>query len=247
MPGAELSFRRDTDADWREVGRAQPFWGVISQPEYRTENLTPATVEAFYLSGVADMAGIARRIADATGVKPGGRALDFGCGAGRLTEAMCAYATNVSGYDVSPGMLEAARAANGRASYVDTLPDGPFDWINSHIVFQHIPPERGLHLMAELMERLAPGGVISLQVTVWREDRLNPPATGWRRLLGPLLGHIRNARQRRGAIQMYDYDLSAVVEILNRAGVDDLSLSATDHDGHHGVIIIGRRAAPASA
>src|SRR5581483_1902212 len=98
MPGAEFSFRRDTDADWREVGRAQPFWGVISQPEYRTENLTPATVEAFYLSGIADMAAIVRRIAEATGVKPGGRALDFGCGAGRLTEAMCAYATSVCGY-----------------------------------------------------------------------------------------------------------------------------------------------------
>jgi SAM-dependent methyltransferase len=239
---------RDTDADWRELGRVQPYWGVISQDEYRTENLTPATVEAFYLSGIADMADIVRRIERATGARPSGRALDFGCGAGRLAEAMCAYAVSVTGYDVSPGMLEKARAHGGRAAYADVLPDGPFDWINSYIVFQHIPPERGLVLMAELMNRLAPGGVISLQLTVWRDDRHKPPKpNGWRRLLGPLLPQLSAARLKRGTIFMHDYDLSAVVEILNRAGVEDLTLSATDHDGHHGVILIGRKAAPASA
>ena len=239
---------RNTDADWREVGRAQPFWGVITQDEYRTENLTPATVEAFYLSGIADMADIVGRIERATGTKPGGRALDFGCGAGRLAEAMCAYAASVTGYDVSPGMLETARGKGGRATYVDVLPPGPFDWINSYIVFQHIPPERGLPQMAELMARLAPGGVVSLQVTIWREDHLKAPKpAGWRRWLGPLLEPLRTARLPKGAILMHDYDLSAVVEIMQRAGVEDLTLSATDHGGHHGVILIGRKAAPVSA
>jgi len=238
---------RDTDADWRAIGRSQPFWGVVSQDEYRAENLTEANVEAFYLSGIADAADIVRRIKAATGEQPRGRALDFGCGAGRLAEAMAAYVDRVTGYDVSPGMLETARSRGGRASYVDALPDGPFDWINSYIVFQHIPPERGLLLMEQLFARLSPGGVVTLQVTVWREARHEPPPpTGWRKWLGPLLRAARVARLKRGTILMHDYDLSAVVRLLNRAGVEDLTLSATDHDGHHGVILIGRKTAPPS-
>jgi SAM-dependent methyltransferase len=235
---------RDTDADWQEVGRVQPFWGVLTEDDYRTENLTPAKIEAFYLSGIADVAGIVRRIEAATGRKPEGRALDFGCGAGRLAEAMSAYVEAVTGYDVSPGMLQAARANGGRATYVDRLPDGPFDWINSHIVFQHIPPPRGLPLMRDLAARLAPGGVVSLQVTIWRDDHLKPPAArGWRRWVRPLVERLRAARLQRGAILMHDYDLSAVVEILNRAGICDLTLAPTDHGGHHGVILIGRKTA----
>jgi hypothetical protein len=36
-----------------------------------------------------------------------------------------------------------------------------------------------------------------------------------------------------------------VLPILDRAGLGDLTLVPTDHGGHHGVIILGRRAAPA--
>src|SRR4051812_6828844 len=100
MPGASTVMPRDTDADWRAIGTTQPYWGVITQPQYRTENLTPTGMEAFYLSGIVDIADIARRIEAATGQKPRGRALDFGCGAGRLAEAMCAYVDSVTGFDV---------------------------------------------------------------------------------------------------------------------------------------------------
>jgi SAM-dependent methyltransferase len=234
---------RDTDADWRRIGATQPYWGVLTQPTYRTENLTPEAVESFYASGRGDIAGLVEKLEQTTGVRPSGRALDFGCGAGRLTEAMCAHAGEVTGYDISPGMLEKARARGGRATYTDVLPDGPFDWLNSFIVFQHIPPERGMALMAELLTRLAPRGHVSLQVTIWREPHLEPArARGWRRLAAPLLRPLRRDPPT-GAIHMYDYDLSAVVKLLNQAGVEELTLVSTDHGGHHGVIILGRKSA----
>ena len=108
--------------------------------------------------------------------------------------------------------------------------------------FQHIPPQRGLPILADLMDRLAPGGQISLHLTVWREAHLAPPRPrGWRRAAEPLLRRRRLRRQKPGAIMMYDYDLSAVVAVLNRAGVQDLTLVATDHGGHHGVIMLGRK------
>jgi len=241
--GAKFHEGRDTDADWRELGATQPYWGVLTHPDYRTENLTPASLEAFYASGAEYIGDIVRRMKAATGKQAGGRALDFGCGTGRLAEAMTAYATSVTGFDISPGMLAEARKRGGKATYVDALPDGPFDWINSFIVLQHIPPARGLALIEDLLARLAPGGLVSLHVTVWRDPHLKEPsARGLRRLVRPLIRRWRLARLPAGTIRMYDYDLSQVVERLNRAGIGELALAPTDHGGHHGVILLGRKA-----
>jgi SAM-dependent methyltransferase len=235
---------RDTDADWRTLGETQPYWAVLSHPDYRTESLTPERVETFYQSGRDYIAQVLAWLEDVTGARPTGPALDFGCGVGRLTEAMAEQVSAVTGLDVSPGMLELARRRGGQAAYTDTLPDGPFDWINSFIVFQHIPPERGLALIDDLLARLAPGGFVSLQVTTWFEPRHQPPAPPERR---GLFGRREPAQDWRlaheaGSIFMYPYDLSEVVRRLNLAGIDEMKLVHTDHDGHHGVIILGRQA-----
>ncbi|HEY3951159.1 class I SAM-dependent methyltransferase [Phenylobacterium sp.] len=246
MPGAEAAFaRRDTDADWREIGASNPYWGVISQPQFEKDSLTAEAVEDFYKTGRDQIDEIARDLGWLAGRTPSGRALDFGCGLGRLTEAMTRFADPVIGYDISPAMLELARARGGGVTYVDELPDGPFDWINSFIVFQHIPPERGLALLRQLMERLSADGMISLHVTAWRDPRLEPGAAKGVKGLLLALRRWRSARRLpAGHIHMFDYDLSAVIRILNEADILDLRLMSTNHSGHHGVSILGRKAAP---
>lgn len=249
MPGAEpdLLARRDTDADWRELGRSNPYWAVISHPDFQRENMTPEGLERFYRSGSEYITPLAHELKAFTGELPHGRALDFGCGVGRLSEAMAAFASEVVGVDVSPAMLEIARARGGRAVYLEAPPAGPFDWINSFIVFQHIPPARGEAILADLLARLAPGGVVSLQLTVWRDADKQPQAGPG--LAGRLRAHIRRRRLASlpvGHIHMYDYDLSRVVRLLNLAGIEEMRLSATNHDGHHGVVILGRKTRPAA-
>src|SRR5450432_1940336 len=159
MPGADAAqFVRDTDADWRELGRSQPYWGVLSNDAFLRENITPETIEAFYACGRPYIDEIVGRLDAATGAKPSGRGLDFGCGVGRLTEAMAEHVDEVVGLDVSPGMLDVARRG-GKATYLQALPEGmTFDWINSFIVFQHIPPDRGEAILADLLGRLNADG-----------------------------------------------------------------------------------------
>lgn len=240
---------RNTDADWAELGRSQPYWGVLSHPDFRSENITPERIESFYATGRDYIAQIVAQLERHTGARPQGRALDFGCGVGRLAEAMTEYAAEVTGVDISPGMLELARARDRGVTYVGAPPAGPFDWINTFIVLQHIPPERGLGIIEDLLSRLAPGGLISLQVTIWRDARheYQPTRTG-------IFGRRAEAMHRRmlreqpvGQIFMYDYDLSKVMRLVNRAGIEEVSLVSTDHDGHHGVIILGRKTAEPKA
>ena len=182
MPGADAkTLVRDTDADWRELGQSNPYWGVISHPDFLAENLTPERIEQFYASGPFHIDPIAKDLEKLTGALPSGRALDLGCGVGRLAEAMLAYADHVTGVDISPGMLELARRRGSKVIYVDKIPEGPFDWINSFIVFQHIPPERGEAILADLLARLNPDGAVSLQFAVWRDAvKQWPKTTGWR-------------------------------------------------------------------
>jgi SAM-dependent methyltransferase len=251
MPGVEAAqFVRDTDADWRALGDSQPYWGVLSHPDFLTENITPDRIEAFYATGKPYIADIARRLEAATGAAPSGRALDFGCGVGRLAEAMQAYASRVTGVDISPGMLELARGRGTNVEYLDHIPAGPFDWINSFIVFQHIPPERGEQIIEELVGKLADGGMVSLQLTVWRDkNREWPKEEAEETVRGFFRKKVKGDRLMSlpvGHIHMYDYDLSRVVRLLNLAGIEEMRLIHTNHDGHHGAIILGRKTAPAS-
>ena len=238
---------RDTDADWREIGAADPFWGVLTAPEYRQAEIAPEVIAGFYATGREHMTYVADRLQRVTGAPLHvGRALDFGCGAGRLTEAMTSYADAVTGVDVSPGMLEQARRYGaGKAVYADALPEGEFDWINSFIVFQHIPPERGMQLLNQLLDRLAWGGLVSLHLTIYRDPHLIPPPPPppppksrlpWRKaaVVPPLVEPV-------GAMMMYDYDMGAILAALHSRGVVETALVHANHGGHHGEMIFGRR------
>jgi SAM-dependent methyltransferase len=247
MPGVEgKTTVRDTDADWRELGQTQPYWAVLSHPDFRSESLTPEKIEEFYASGPFHIGPIAEALKALTGRLPSGRALDFGCGVGRLAEAMQAYAQQVTGVDISPGMLELARARGSRVAYADQIPEGPFDWINSFIVFQHIPPPRGEAILRELLGKLADGGMISLQLTVWRDQNREWPKDE-ETVRGIFRKKVKGDRLLSlpvGHIHMYDYDLSRVVRLLNLAGIEEIRLVSTNHDGHHGFIILGQKTAP---
>lgn len=251
---------RDTDADWQAIGSADPFWGVLTQPQFRRDRMQPADLDAFYQTGVVHITGVVEIIEMITQTRFHARsALDFGCGVGRLAEAMAAHADQTTAYDISPGMLAAARArglGQNQVTYTNEFPAaGRFDWINSYIVFQHIPPVRGMALLQQLLDRLLPGGVISLHFMIYRDPP--PPAPGARRsrlrhLPAPLRDVIRGLRARHtppplplGTISMYDYDLNRLLEACNRAGINRLYLAHGNHGGHHGVIIFGRREVPA--
>jgi SAM-dependent methyltransferase len=156
-------------ADWTRLGADDPLWAVLVRPGARHGKWDP---EAFLATGRTEVAAALDRAAQ-LGAQPGDRcALDFGCGAGRLSQALAAYVDEVVGVDVSEPMLETARALDpaGRVRFVlntaeslTFLETGSVDISYSSLVLQHLPPPLARGYLAELVRVLQPGGLLVVQ------------------------------------------------------------------------------------
>src|SRR6202035_2479615 len=77
-------------------------------------------------------------------------ALDFGCGIGRLSQALADHFDQVHGVDISPKMIELARQHNRKGAHCEYLcnpagdlrrfADGSIDMIYSWITLPHMRP-----------------------------------------------------------------------------------------------------------
>lgn len=103
------------------------------------------------------------------------RALEIGCGPGRLLKPMSRHFGEIHGIDVSDEMIERARsnlrniphAHVHHTTGADLAPfaDDSFHFIYSYAVFQHIPSlDVVMQYLREARRVLAPGGVIRAQV-----------------------------------------------------------------------------------
>jgi SAM-dependent methyltransferase len=131
---------------WERYGREDPYYGVLSYHAFHRDELDAAALERFYASGEDHVS----RLEDCIPIR--GRALDFGCGTGRVLIALAQRCEHVTGVDVSPSMLaECQRACDQRTvsnvTLADTIPAGPFDFVHSLNVLQHVPTRQGYDLI----------------------------------------------------------------------------------------------------
>jgi ubiquinone/menaquinone biosynthesis C-methylase UbiE len=96
---------------------------------------------------------------------PGGRALDFGCGAGRSTRFLGSLDWDAEGVDISEAMLAEARRRDPSGHY-RKVPDGDlsriaaksYDRILSAFTFDNVKPEMKAPLFRHLARLLKPAG-----------------------------------------------------------------------------------------
>lgn len=147
------------------------MWAILSDPARKGRRWTP---EEFFATGVAEIRGVMQSV-DALGV-PYSRAhaLDFGCGVGRLSQALADHFDRVTGVDISATMVGYATRFNrfaDRVRYIcnpapdlAVLPDAAVSFIYSDIVLQHIAPAQTVVYLREFARVLAPGGVLVFQL-----------------------------------------------------------------------------------
>jgi len=154
---------------------------------------------------------------EASGLRvPHHQALDFGCGVGRLTQALAEHFERVVGVDIAPSMIARARQENrhgDRVRYVVNersdlagLGSERFDLILSLLVLQHMEPAYALGYVAEFLRLLTPGGaaVFNIPHTSWAQP------SAWRRLWERWRG--------RPLMEMHGAGVDAVVNAVRAAG-----------------------------
>ncbi|MCA3242678.1 MAG: class I SAM-dependent methyltransferase [Rubrivivax sp.] len=263
MKTAPTAPAHQTDLDWQLWGESDPYYGVITDGRFRLSNLTAEDLGQFFDSGRTHLAHVLRichrhvqqRFAPR-------RALDFGCGVGRVLLPMAEQIAEVVGIDVAPGMLEQARRhakerhlKNVRLVLSDddlSHLDGDFDLIHSVIVFQHIEPARVRRFTALLLDRLRPGGIAALHYTyakAYHPDSFGqppppPPARRsrwrWRFAAGPAPA-ATDLPQADPAMQMYAHPINDLLFLAHQAGVRRSYVEFTDHGGELGVVLYFQR------
>jgi SAM-dependent methyltransferase len=147
-------------------------------------------VAEFMATGEAEIESVMHHLASIRCIPDyGGTALDFGCGVGRITQAMARRFASCVGVDISRQMIEKAESWNRYAHcrYVansaDRLPfaDASFSFIYSNIVLQHVPRRFSTAYLREFVRVLAPGGILIFGV---QDSFAAPDASSLLRLRG---------------------------------------------------------------
>lgn len=172
----ELEEHSSTDLkrlaeNWEELGRRDPLWAILSLPEKRDGNWN---LREFFESGAKEVAGVLEYVGSLGISQPRRRALDFGCGVGRLTQALCQHFDECCGVDIAPSMVRLAEEYNSYGSrcqyYVNDsddlslFEDNTFDFVYSNIVLQHMKPKYSKRYIKEFLRILAPEGVLLFQI-----------------------------------------------------------------------------------
>ena len=242
-------MRRSTDKQWERFGKEDPYFGVLTSDEFKTENLNEYSKSQFFQSGEDHIDFIIRVIKqhlDANFCPK--RSLDFGCGTGRLVIPIAKRFGHVVGVDISKSMLQEARQ-NCQAYNVEFVEsdddlskvDGKFDFIHSYIVFQHIPVKRGMKLFERVIELLADGGVAALHFTYFRDVSFIRKILCWIQKKIPLMGNLANLVKGKAFsnphMQMNDYKMNRIFELLQKRGCGQVYIHFTNHYGHLGLIV----------
>lgn len=216
---------------WHQLGEEQPFWSVLTAPEYRDQPEEVA-IDRFFASGKAEIERFQKTLTRTNLSLDGWRTcLEYGCGLGRVTRHLAPHFERITGVDISAAHLAKARAlaeAKGiegidwlHLRSIDQLNELPqVDVIYSLIVLQHNPPPVIERIIKTFARILRPGGIAYFQVPTYR--------VGYEFRLADYL----NGKLKPG-MEMHVYPQSRIFRIFAEAGAMPVSVV---EDGCTGIL-----------
>jgi len=184
--------------NWEQFGKQDPYWAILTNPSKRGNKWD---IEAFYQTGQKEIGWLMHFFEDHDIKLARQNALDFGCGAGRLTQALADYFEQVIGIDIAESMIELGRKRNprpDRVSYLHNtdpdlskLDDASIDLIYSNITLQHIPPVHIRTYLVEFMRVLRPQGMLVFQLPAGIRTKREDGQWSWQGWIARLVYRLR--------------------------------------------------------
>ncbi len=153
-------------SNWEGLGENDPYWAILTQPSKINNQWD--NIE-FFKSGQSWINQIFLNLKLDEKINFNS-ALDFGCGLGRLSQALCTRFRKVTGVDISSSMVRKAISLNkfpGTCEYLvnntDDLSQFPakhFDFVLSFITLQHIEPNYTINYIKEFKRVTKDNGYI---------------------------------------------------------------------------------------
>lgn len=200
--------------NWDRFGKTDPLWAILTTPGKRGRRWQ---LDEFFHTGDEEIAMIMKYM-DSLGAGPDrSRALDFGCGVGRLTQALASHFGEVCGVDIAPSMIRLAKKYNRQgkrcAFYLNDRADlkifgaGTFTFIYSSITLQHMEPEYCEAYLKEFLRILAPGGFLVFNLPSEQApipESSSEPAKGAREQIpSPEAGRLARSVAPPGLLSLY--------------------------------------------
>lgn len=243
----------NTDKDWQDWGRVEPYFGVITRDEFRRDQLNEAALKQFFFGGEEHVEHMFKVLREHFGLAlPLSLVADHGCGAGRITLPLARRTGHVIGLDISEGMLNEARRNTAKAGienveyrlvgddYLSVLTES-VDLIHSFIVFQHIPHERGEEIFRSLLSHLRPGGFgvvhFALVSNYSRFRRIAMVLRHTVPVIHKMLNILKGKRLTEPRMLMEPYSFARLTDIMFEAGIESYFCERTKHGEYRGVII----------
>lgn len=165
---------------WNKLGKTDPLWAILTVDDKKGNQWQR---DEFFRTGEEEVATMMEYVRSLAINLPRRRALDFGCGVGRLTQALANHFSEVCGVDIAPSMIRCAKRynrhrncryySNGRA-HLKLFADASFDFIYTSFTLQHIEPRYTKAYLGEFLRLLVSGGILVFNLP---SERLSPAGT----------------------------------------------------------------------
>lgn len=219
---------RQLQKQWDDLAGHDAMWAVLTGKKPGSWN--PAE---FYESGRREVGDVLARVRSLGAWRDSWTsALDFGCGLGRLSQALSEHFSQVTGVDISSNMVAQAEQANrhpDRCRYIvngrndlSIFESSAFDFVYSNIVLQHMPEVLSRGYIREFVRILKPGGLAVFQIPS------EPSATlgGWIVRVTPV-SWLRPVRK----MDMYAIPRARVESLVAASGGAILDVDPDPHAG----------------
>ena len=233
------------------LNRLRDVWDGLAEQDALHAILTDPTkkqgkwdIADFMATGIAEIDTVTSHLAQ-IGRLPQvkGSALDFGCGVGRLTQALAQHFSFCVGIDISQHMIQEADALNRytHCQYITSsdpvipFDDASFTFIYSNIVLQHMPQRFSVGYLKEFVRVLAPGGVLVFGVQDSFPIKDIPSLITWLRQTIRIRTRIKEALGGPGEMQMHCLSESVIRHALGPAKIVDVQFvntAAKDFNGN---------------
>lgn len=229
---------RGLSSTWDKFGQQDPLWAILSHDDKRGNRWD---LEEFLQTGRDEIEETLTYVAGLRPNAPRQRALDFGCGVGRLSQALAEHFETTDGVDIAASMIDKAREINRHGTNcryhhntepdLQLFPDQSFDLVYSNLTLQHMTPALAHGYILELCRVLREGGALVFQIPVRpKRSRSRLGAQLSRVIRTVQLAWLRQVR-RRPVMDMYGTPPERVAELVEQSSCQMVDASESGSAG----------------